>query len=249
MTDYLCQLRNELRLDEPLSAPEAARDRAYARLEALMATKVGAGHRVPRRRAALGLALLIAVLIGVFAIAWTTVQPFGLHLFSGSHGPRISETAREAFALEPRSPTGTIDLDTIEPAGSFTLPQGQVTVYVARTRTGVGWATVYETGSGRVVTGCSTRLSPEFLPFSSSGCTPRDTLPGVSEISGLAEPPVASVTLTFEDGQKLLLPLHHGVFVYLQGGERCERGHRPALLVARTAEGEELGRTEGPFDC
>ncbi len=249
MTDDLVRLRSALRLCEPLPIPTAARDQARDRLDTLIAAQLRPRRLPFGRKTILALTLLVAILIGALAISWTAVGPFDLHLFSSSEGPPVSDTARQAFALERSSPTGAIDLKTIEPAGTFALSRGPVTVYVARTKTGVGWATVYETEGRFLITGCSTRLSASFLPFATSGCAPRDTFPGVREISGVAEPPVETVTLSFEDGGKLLLPIHHGVFVYIQGGDTCQRGHRPAVLVARATDGREIGRDEGPFDC
>jgi hypothetical protein len=225
-----------IRVDPAMQPTADARSRAAARLDAAIAASR------PRRR--LRRSVLIPALSALaLAMAFTAADAFRLHLFASGHGPPAPVGVADEFRMMHLG----LDLSTVTAAGTFSSPDGRITVYLARSADSTVVATAYTTSAGRVITAMGYEPDPGTGPptrLALSSNFVGNLFPTTWQIWGLAPADAVRIEVRAADGSSLAVPLHDGMFAYLVGGDRCASGHQPVDVVALGADGREIDHAD-----
>lgn len=229
-----------IRVDPALSPPNDVRDRAEARLDALIQAARPA-RRGRRLRASIAIP---AFAVLVVAVAFSAAGAFRLHLFASGHEPAAPVGVREEFRLMDLR----LDLATVTAAATFSSPNGRVTVYLARASDSHAVATVYADSTGRVITGMAYEPDPGAgrppARFALSSNFVGNLFPTTWQIWGLAPAGTERLEVRAADGSAVAVPLHDGMFAYLVGGQACAAGHQPVAVVALAADGHAIDQAD-----
>lgn len=181
--------------------------------------------------------------VALVAAAFTVAGAFRLHLFASGREPAAPTSVREEFALMHLR----LDPATVVAAGTFSSPQGGVTVYLARRADSTAVASAYVDRSGRVITGMATTLDPGTGPPAHLALSSNfigNYFPTTWQIWGLAPAAAVRIEVRAADGSMTAMPLHDGMFVYLVAGDRCAAGHEPVDVAAIAADGHVIDHAD-----
>lgn len=207
----------------------------------------------PRRRRVLVAAVAAAVVVGVAAPA------FGLHrtIVSWLETEPAPERVQLDFArLGVRAPEG---MDPGIIAGSarkvmdVQLSDGVHTLMVAPTKDGgfcIQWTGLWGGCRERTAPAGPQGLSPDLNPFLLGVTWEQDQDGGARKIGGsLLAPEIERLTLTFEDGDEIEIPvtwvsepIDAGFYLYEVPARHLRPGHRLTALVATDADGDVVAR-------
>ncbi len=238
-----------LLVDHEVAPEPGSRASAAARLDELIA---GAGRGFRRSARFRRPIVLVAAAAFVLAVSAWTAARFELHLFDASNTPPTPSQLRSWFEGQ-NDPEHRIDVNSITAIGTFSSGGKEITIYAARgSGQGdfpVGFETIYATSDGKPITGMSYWPPPELakdadkrLLLSSNSLN--GMFDGLWQLWGIAPANTETVAIRFRDGKSTTVPVHHGLFAYVAGGDRCKPGHEPVEVVALARDRSIIDRDE-----